>query len=127
MQARFYRARGRTPPRPSHRPLPGRIGVTERIRDALKNPAFQSLIHGRDCAIRSGASPVQGHTTRVYQGPDLAGRIKCGLVRLLERDGIRRVADAAGVARAVRVPRERVARAGREPDNAAPRNPHRSR
>jgi dihydroorotate dehydrogenase (fumarate)/dihydroorotate dehydrogenase len=46
--------------------------------------------------IRGGASLVQLFTAMVYEGPLLARRVALGLARLLERDGIRNVAQAVG-------------------------------
>jgi dihydroorotate dehydrogenase len=46
--------------------------------------------------IRCGATLVQLVTALVYQGPGLPGGIHRGLARLLERDGVARVADAVG-------------------------------
>ena len=48
--------------------------------------------------IRAGASLVQLYTALVFAGPDLVGRIKSGLVRLLERDGFGSIAQAVGTA-----------------------------
>ena len=47
--------------------------------------------------IRAGASLVALYTALVYEGPDLVKTIKDELVRLLQRDGLRRVGDAVGV------------------------------
>jgi len=47
--------------------------------------------------IRLGASLVQVYTALVYQGPAVVRAIKRGLVRLLERDGLRNIGDAVGV------------------------------
>jgi dihydroorotate dehydrogenase (fumarate)/dihydroorotate dehydrogenase len=47
--------------------------------------------------IRLGASLVQLLTALVYEGPGVVRRINEGLVRLLARDGITRVADAVGL------------------------------
>lgn len=46
--------------------------------------------------IRRGATLVQLVTALVYHGPTLPGRIHRTLARLLERDGLARVADAVG-------------------------------
>jgi dihydroorotate dehydrogenase (fumarate)/dihydroorotate dehydrogenase len=48
-------------------------------------------------AIRLGASLVQLYTALIYQGPGLISRLNAGLVRLLEKDGFARVADAIGL------------------------------
>lgn len=47
--------------------------------------------------IRSGASLVQLYTALIYEGPGLIGKIKSGLVKLLQRDGFRNVSEAVGV------------------------------
>ncbi len=47
--------------------------------------------------IRLGASLVQLMTALVYEGPGVVASINEGLARLLERDGVRRVADVVGV------------------------------
>jgi len=47
--------------------------------------------------IRLGASLVQLLTALIYEGPGIAKSINDGLVRLLERDGFRNIADAVGV------------------------------
>jgi dihydroorotate dehydrogenase len=46
--------------------------------------------------IRAGASLVQLYTALVFQGPALIGRIRRGLVELLDRDGYASIADAVG-------------------------------
>ena len=47
--------------------------------------------------IRLGASLVQMLTALVYEGPGIVAPINDGLARLLEADGVTRVADAVGV------------------------------
>jgi dihydroorotate dehydrogenase len=47
--------------------------------------------------IRLGASLVQLYTALVYEGPGVVGRIGRGLGALLERDGLRSMADAVGI------------------------------
>lgn len=47
--------------------------------------------------IRAGASLVQLYTGLVYQGPKLVITIKRDLIRLLRRDGFRRLSEAVGV------------------------------
>ena len=44
--------------------------------------------------IRGGASVVQLCTALVFAGPDLVGRIKSGLARLLRRDGFVSITEA---------------------------------
>jgi dihydroorotate dehydrogenase len=46
--------------------------------------------------IRLGASLVQLLTALVYEGPGVVPRIHAGLVRLLEADGFRHIAEAVG-------------------------------
>lgn len=46
--------------------------------------------------IRAGASAVQIYTGLVYEGPAAVKRINQGLLRLLERDGFRSIAEAVG-------------------------------
>lgn len=46
--------------------------------------------------IRAGASLVQLYTALTYEGPGLVARIKQELVQLLERDGLKSIADAVG-------------------------------
>ena len=47
--------------------------------------------------IRAGANLVQLYSALVFDGPELIGRIKRDLARLLEADGFASVADAVGV------------------------------
>jgi dihydroorotate dehydrogenase len=55
--------------------------------------------------IQAGASLVQVYTGFVYEGPALVRRINRGLLRLMARDGVRRLAEVRGQA----FERERVA------------------
>jgi len=48
--------------------------------------------------IKAGASAVQIYTGWVYEGPGAVKRINQGLCRLLERDGLKHISDAVGVA-----------------------------
>lgn len=47
--------------------------------------------------IRSGASLIQFYTAMIYEGPYLARRINRGLLKLMERDGVRSIEEAVGV------------------------------
>ncbi|MCX6381813.1 MAG: quinone-dependent dihydroorotate dehydrogenase [Armatimonadetes bacterium] len=47
--------------------------------------------------IKAGASLVQVYTGMIYEGPFLPRKINQGLLRLMERDGIKSIADAVGV------------------------------
>lgn len=46
--------------------------------------------------IRLGASLVQVYTGWIYEGPGLVPQINKGLLRLMERDGFKRIQDAVG-------------------------------
>lgn len=46
--------------------------------------------------IRAGAALVQLYTGLVYEGPGLVRRIRRGLLRLLERDGLTSICEAVG-------------------------------
>ncbi|MEF2278190.1 quinone-dependent dihydroorotate dehydrogenase [Deinococcus sp. YIM 134068] len=47
--------------------------------------------------IRAGASLIEVYTALIYEGPRLPMRLNRGLAALLERDGLRNVAEAVGV------------------------------
>lgn len=47
--------------------------------------------------IRAGASLVQVYTGLIYVGPMIARRINRGLLRLMDRDGVRSLAEVRGV------------------------------
>lgn len=51
--------------------------------------------------ICAGATLVELYTGLVYEGPGLVERIKEGLVELLQRDGMRSIAEAVGSAKSV--------------------------
>jgi dihydroorotate dehydrogenase len=46
--------------------------------------------------IQAGATAVQIYTGFVYEGPAAVKRINQGLIRLIERDGYRSIAEAVG-------------------------------
>jgi len=46
--------------------------------------------------IKAGANAVQIYTGWVYEGPGAVKRINQGLLRLLERDGLRHISEAVG-------------------------------
>ena len=46
--------------------------------------------------IKAGASAVQIYTGFVYEGPAAVKRINQGLIRLMERDGFKSIAEAVG-------------------------------
>jgi dihydroorotate dehydrogenase len=47
--------------------------------------------------IRAGAGAVQIYTGWIYEGPGAVRRINKGLLRLLERDGLKHISEAVGV------------------------------
>ncbi len=47
--------------------------------------------------IRAGASLVQLYSALVFHGPALVNDIKAGLIRLMDRDGVKNIEDAIGV------------------------------
>jgi dihydroorotate dehydrogenase len=47
--------------------------------------------------IKAGAAAVQIYTGWVYEGPGAVKRINKGLLRLLERDGLKQISDAVGI------------------------------
>jgi dihydroorotate dehydrogenase len=49
--------------------------------------------------IKAGASAVQIYTGFVYEGPAAVKRINQGLIHLLERDGLKSIAEAVGQAK----------------------------
>jgi dihydroorotate dehydrogenase len=48
--------------------------------------------------IKAGASAVQIYTGWIYEGPGAVKRINLGLRQLLERDGLKQISEAVGVA-----------------------------
>jgi dihydroorotate dehydrogenase len=51
--------------------------------------------------IKAGANAVQIYTGWVYEGPGAVKRINKGLLRLMERDGLKHISEAVG--RGVRI------------------------
>jgi dihydroorotate dehydrogenase len=47
--------------------------------------------------LARGATAVQIYTGWIYEGPGAVKRINAGLLRLLERDGFKRITEAIGV------------------------------
>lgn len=47
--------------------------------------------------IRAGASLVQLYSALVFHGPGLVQDIKAGLLRLMDRDGVKNIADVVGI------------------------------
>ena len=48
--------------------------------------------------IRAGASAVQIYTGWIYEGPSAVKQINKGLLRLIERDGLKHISEAVGLA-----------------------------
>jgi dihydroorotate dehydrogenase len=46
--------------------------------------------------IKAGASAVQIYTGFIYEGPSMVKRINQGLIRLLEKDGLKTISEAVG-------------------------------
>ena len=84
---------------------PIRQKTTELIRHAYKQLRRPCIIGlgGIDSAedtyekIKAGASLVQVLNGLIYEGPGLPKKINKGLVRLLQRDGFKNIAEAVGV------------------------------
>jgi dihydroorotate dehydrogenase len=68
----------------------------DRRRYALFASGGVSSAEDAYAKIRAGASLVQLLTALVYEGPGVVRRITRGLLRLIERDGLKSVADAVG-------------------------------
>lgn len=88
----------------SGKPLDARS--TEIVRYLYKNYGKKLIIIGvggifsaEDAyrKIKAGASLVQLYTGWIYEGPSAVSSINRGLVRLLERDGLKNIQDAIGV------------------------------
>jgi dihydroorotate dehydrogenase len=78
----------------------------DRKRHALIGTGGISSAEDAYETIKLGASLVQLYTALVYRGPGLVREINAGLARLLERDGLRHIGDAVGVANCENAPRE---------------------
>lgn len=52
--------------------------------------------------VRAGAALVQLYTALIYEGPFLPRRINRGLLRLMDRDGVKRISDAVGTENSAR-------------------------
>ena len=94
------------------RPVRGLVNDAIRAWYARIDPARHALVgvggifNAEDAyeKIRLGASLVQIYTALIYHGPGLIRRINQGLCRLLDRDGLRHIADAVGVDNPARHP-----------------------
>jgi dihydroorotate dehydrogenase len=69
----------------------------DRKRHVLIGAGGVSTAEDAYAKIRLGASLVQLLTALVYRGPGVVHDITAGLARLLERDGVKNVADVIGV------------------------------
>ena len=47
--------------------------------------------------LKIGASLTQMLTALIYEGPAIVGRVTRELLRLMERDGVRRISEVVGV------------------------------
>jgi dihydroorotate dehydrogenase len=79
--------------------------IFEAVAKALFGRALLISVGGIDSGaeayrrIRAGASLVQVYTALVYEGPGLPRRINEELLRLMERDGVKGMAEAVGADR----------------------------
>ena len=79
--------------------------IFEAVAKALFGRAVLISVGGIDSGaeayrrIRAGASLVQVYTALVYEGPGLPRRINEELLRLMERDGVKGMAEAVGADR----------------------------
>ncbi|WP_414657167.1 quinone-dependent dihydroorotate dehydrogenase [Deinococcus sp. VB343] len=88
----------------SGRPLTGRS--TELVRDAYRLTRGRvpmvgvgGIFSAEDAytKLQAGADLVEVYSALIYKGPGLVRDINTGLVRLLERDGVRNVAEVVGI------------------------------
>jgi dihydroorotate dehydrogenase len=96
---------GREPGGLSGRPITTRVTnfvshIYKSTRGRLPIIGVGGIFNAEDAydKITAGASAVQIYTGFVYEGPAAVKRINQGLVKLLERDGFRSVAEAVGQA-----------------------------
>lgn len=70
-----------------------------KVGDKLKIVGVGGIFSAEDAyeKIQAGASLVQVYTGFVYEGPTMARNINRGLLKLLERDGVKNISDAVGV------------------------------
>lgn len=84
---------------------PIRQKVTELVRHAykqLRRPCIIGLggIDSAEAAyerIKAGASLIQLYTGLIYEGPGLVKKINTGLVKFLQRDGLKNISEAVGL------------------------------
>lgn len=96
---------GREPGGLSGRPITGAVTrfishIYRNTRGRLPIIGVGGIFNAEDAyeKIRAGASAVQIYTGFVYEGPAIVKRINRGLIRLLERDGLKSIAEAVGKA-----------------------------
>ncbi|WP_050724446.1 quinone-dependent dihydroorotate dehydrogenase [Vulgatibacter incomptus] len=83
--------------------LPRSLEIVRRVRrrlgDRLPIIGVGGIFGAEDAyrMIRAGATLVQVYTGFVYQGPGMVRTMEQGLIRLLDRDGLAKIADAVGL------------------------------
>jgi dihydroorotate dehydrogenase len=105
MRANLRSPHGSEPGGLSGRPITNR--VTEFIahiykvtRGRLPIIGVGGIFNAKDAydKIRAGANAVQIYTGWIYEGPGAVKRINHGLLRLMERDGLKHISEAVGIA-----------------------------
>ncbi|MGH7798213.1 MAG: quinone-dependent dihydroorotate dehydrogenase [Candidatus Binatia bacterium] len=104
MRENLKSAKGREPGGLSGRPISAKVtSVVSHIyavtRGQLPIVGVGGIFNAQDAydKITAGASAVQIYTGWIYEGPGAVKRINQGLLRLLERDGLKQLSEAVGI------------------------------
>lgn len=96
-------ANGREPGGLSGRPITAMVThfishIYRNTRGRLPVIGVGGIFNAQDAyeKIKAGANAVQIYTGWIYEGPGAVKRINKGLLRLLERDGLKHISDAVG-------------------------------
>jgi len=96
---------GREPGGLSGRPITAKVTsfvshIYKETRGGLPIIGVGGIFNAEDAyeKIKAGATAVQIYTGWIYEGPGAVRRINLGLRHLLQRDGLKHVSDAVGVA-----------------------------
>jgi dihydroorotate dehydrogenase len=96
-------ANGREPGGLSGRPITAMVThfishIYRNTRGRLPVIGVGGIFNAEDAyeKIKAGANAVQIYTGWIYEGPGAVKRINKGLLRLLERDGLKHISDAVG-------------------------------